>query len=65
MIILLRSEEQMQNTITISSAPIRKEASDRRTARAVRRALGVEAAYLRELTAKAPLTNRTSPAFCG
>ena len=64
MIILLRSEEQMQSTITTSDAPTRKTVSDRLRARAVRSASAIEAAYLREITTKAPLTNRTAPAFC-
>ena len=38
--------------------------SARRRARDVRRALAVEAAYLRELSTRATLTDRSQPAFC-
>jgi hypothetical protein len=53
----------MTQTIT-PPKPIHPAAdSARRRARDVRRALAVEAAYLRELSTKAPLTNRSAPAF--
>ena len=48
---------------TKTSPTITTPEAARRKARSARRALAVEAAYLRELSSRAPVTNRAAHAF--